>query len=165
MVSSRRGQGATFRVYLPRTLRRAVAKPRGRQTEARPGKGTILLADDEDGVRMLSSAVLQHNGHQVIQASDGEEAVEVFCKSRRRVRLVVLDLKMPKMSGWEALDRIRQIDARVPVILTSGGALEEEFTQARVRGAQTLWPKPYRAQALLTAVAESLDEDRLKETA
>lgn len=164
-VSSRSGQGSTFRVYLPRTERRAVQEPERREAEARPGKGTILLADDEDGVRKLTAAVLEHNGHRVIQAKDGEEALEAFRKARKQVRLVVLDLKMPKMSGWETLERIRRLDPQVPVILTSGCALEEDHGEARVRGAHALLPKPYRAQTLLTAVGESLDADRVEDPA
>ena len=164
-VTSHSGQGSTFHVYLPRTERRAARKPQGQEAAARRGKGTILLADDEDGVRKLTAAVLEHNGHQVIQVKDGEQALEAFLKSRHRVRLVVLDLKMPKLSGWETLERIRRLDAQVPVILTSGCALEEEHAQARVRGAHALLPKPYRAQTLLTAVEECLDADRVRETA
>jgi PAS domain S-box-containing protein len=156
-VSSRRGQGSTFRVYLPRTERHATREPQPREADARPGKGTILLADDEEGVRKLTAAVLEHNGHRVIQARDGEEALEAFRKSRKQVRLVVLDLKMPKLSGWEALERIRRLDPQVPVILTSGCALDEERGEARARGAHAFLAKPYRAQTLLTAVGESLE--------
>jgi CheY-like chemotaxis protein len=100
--------------------------------------------------------VLEHNGHQVIQAKDGEGALEAFRKSRKHVRLVILDLKMPTMSGWETLERIRRLDPQVPVILTSGCALEEEHARARLQGAHALLAKPYRAQTLLTAVGESL---------
>jgi PAS domain S-box-containing protein len=156
-VSSHRGEGSAFRLYLPRTKRHAAAKPEIRGREARPGKGTILLADDEDGVRKLAAAVLEHNGHHVIQARNGAEAVAAFRKSRKQVRLVLLDLKMPKLSGWEALDRIRLLAPEIPVILTSGYAMEEEHGEARLRGARALLPKPYRAQTLLTAVGESLD--------
>jgi PAS domain S-box-containing protein len=156
-VSSRLGEGSEFRLYLPRTRRRAIAKPEKAGHESRPGKETILLADDEDGVRKLAAAVLEHNGHRVIQARDGVEALAAFRKSRKQVRLVLLDLKMPKMSGWEALERIRRLAPEVPIILTSGYALEEEQGEARIRGAQALLPKPYRAQTLLTAVGASLD--------
>jgi two-component system, cell cycle sensor histidine kinase and response regulator CckA len=159
-VTSRRGQGSTFRVYLPRTERHLAKETAGRETAARPGSGTILLADDEDGVRKLTAAVLEHNGHRVIQAKDGEEALGVFRRSRKRVRLVVLDLKMPKMSGWETLERIRALDPQVPVILISGCALEEEHGKALDLGAHTLLAKPYRAQALLTAVDEGLQAER-----
>jgi CheY-like chemotaxis protein len=156
-VSSHRGEGSAFRLYLPRTKRHAAAKPEIPGREARPGKGTILLADDEDGVRKLAAAVLEHNGHRVIQARNGAEALAAFRKSRKQVRLVLLDLKMPKMSGWEALDRIRLLAPEIPVILTSEYAMEEEQGEARLRGARALLPKPYRAQTLLTAVGESLD--------
>ncbi len=164
-VASRRGEGSTFRVYLPRTERPAAKEPERTEADARPGQETILLADDEDGVRKLTSAVLEHNGHRVIQVKDGEQALETFRKSRKRVGLVVLDLKMPKMSGWETLERIRRLDSQVPVILTSGCALEEEQAKARLLGAYSLLPKPYRAQTLLQAVAECLRADRVGETA
>jgi CheY-like chemotaxis protein len=78
--------------------------------------------------------------------------------------LVLLDLKMPKMSGWEALDRIRRLAPEIPVILTSGYAMDEEHGEARLRGARALLPKPYRAQTLLTAVGESLDANARAKT-
>lgn len=159
-VSSCRDEGAEFRVYLPRTKRRPRAKTQSPGRDMRRGKETILLADDEDGVRKLAAAVLEHNGHRVIQARDGAEAIEAFRKSRRLVRLVLLDLKMPRMSGWEALKRIRQLAPEIPVILTSGCALDEEKVDARQLGARALLPKPYRAQTLLTAVGDSLDAQR-----
>jgi two-component system, cell cycle sensor histidine kinase and response regulator CckA len=162
-VSSRPRQGSTFRVYLPRTARHAAKETEDRETTAQPGTGTILLADDEDGVRKLTAAMLEHNGHRVIQAKDGEEALEAFRKARKRVRLVVLDLKMPKMSGWETFERIRSLAPQVPVILTSGCALEEEQGKARMLGAHTLLAKPYRAQTLLMAVGESLQAEPVRE--
>jgi len=160
-VSSRLGGGSTFRVYLPRTERLAEGEPEISEPAARPGEGTILLVDDEDGVRKLAAEVLEHYGHRVIQARDGEEALELFKESRQEIRLVVLDLKMPKMSGWETLERLRRLGAHTPVILTSGCALEEEQGEARSRGAHGLLPKPYRAQTLLTAVAETLRQGQL----
>jgi nitrogen-specific signal transduction histidine kinase/ActR/RegA family two-component response regulator len=164
-VSSRRGEGSEFRVYLPRTKRRAAARKESPGRDMRRGRETILLADDEDGVRKLAAAVLEHNGHRVIQVKNGAEALDAFRKSRKQVRLVLLDLKMPKMSGWEALERIRRLAPEVPVILTSGCALDEEQGEARLRGARALLPKPYRAQTLLTAVGESLDAQRAGEAA
>jgi PAS domain S-box-containing protein len=158
-VSSRAGEGSTFRIYLPRTGRTSTGEPEILEPQASPIQGTILLADDEDTVRKLAAAVLEHSGHRVIEAKDGQEALDAFCAWREQIRLVVLDLKMPKMSGWEALEHIRRLDQQVPVILTSGCALEEEREGARQRGAQRLLPKPYRAQTLLAAVSESLAEN------
>src|SRR5262249_171406 len=101
-VTSARGQGATFTVCLPRAaesveLQDHNAHPR----QAQAGTETILLAEDEDGVRRLLTHVLQKRGYRVLEASCGEDALRLFEKHGPEIDLVLTDMVMPHMSGRE----------------------------------------------------------------
>ena len=120
-VNSRPGAGTTFVLRIPRTHR--TRKPRGVEkdvTPPLPASETILLADDEDSVRALGVAILREQGYKVLEAIDGQDAVEIFERFRDEIDLVLLDLTMPRKSGWTAFDEIQEMKSGVKVILTSG---------------------------------------------
>jgi two-component system cell cycle sensor histidine kinase/response regulator CckA len=150
------GEGACFDVFLPR-LTTAVESPAPPPiTAVNPGRGErILLADDNDMVRALGSTLLRQHGFCVLLAVDGQEAVEVFERERGRIDLVLLDLTMPRLSGREALLRIRRMDENVPVVVSSGYSAEQltEAEQAQVHG---FLGKPFRERDLIQAVQAAL---------
>jgi CheY-like chemotaxis protein len=157
-VQSRPGEGSLFRILIPRT--RQV--PMTRQAQEHPlvseqGTGTILLADDEDSVRALAVGVLRDRGYAVLEAVNGEEAVEMFERFQEDIDLVILDLTMPRKSGWEAFDDIRKLQPSTRVILSSGYSATGGRTTAVSRGASAFLPKPYKAQTLLATVRRVLD--------
>ena len=84
--------------------------------------GRILLADDEDTVRRAIRLVLAFSGYEVVEARDGQEAVERYLEASPPFDLIVLDLDMPRLNGTEALACIRRHHPQVKVILLSGGA-------------------------------------------
>ena len=148
--ASEPGRGSRFDVYLPRGgAPAATVTP---HSEAVPrGRGeTILVADDEAGVRELARIALTRQGYAVVTARDGADAVDVFRRERERVALVFLDMGMPNLSGPQARDAIRAIDAAVPVLFASGnpppGADDDDFLH-----------KPYSAAQLAAAVRRILD--------
>jgi signal transduction histidine kinase/CheY-like chemotaxis protein len=154
------GRGTRFEIYLPRL--EAPAAPPG-PTPSRVagpvGSETILLADDNDMIRTLAATFLRQSGFQVLLAGDGQEAVEVFRREHDRVQLVVLDMRMPRLSGREALTHLRQIDPGVRVLFASGYADTPpgEGEQAGVLG---FIAKPYRQHDLVQAVRQALDRPR-----
>jgi len=81
---------------------------------------TILLVDDEQVVRELGRELLNEAGYRVMTAACGEEAIEMYRRRGYEISLVVLDLNMPKMSGWECLPELRKIDPSVCVLIWSG---------------------------------------------
>ena len=113
------GQGSRFRVFLPLLEEAARAAPRPASAAA-PARGLALVADDEPSMRRALEQLLRRMGYQVVGAADGLEAVELFRQHAAAVRLVVLDLTMPRLDGWQALAAVRATARDVPVILASG---------------------------------------------
>jgi len=120
-VKSEKNQGSIFRVFLPLVTgeipRLSEKATQTRQME--PG-GTVLLVEDQDTVRNMAESMLKHMGYQVLAASGGAEAVELFSENPDRVSFVITDLTMPVMNGWETLTALRKIRPHIPVILVSG---------------------------------------------
>jgi len=119
-VQSVPGEGCCFSIYLPMRQMGEGAVIRGEDTviDGR-GKG-ILLVDDEDGLRQVLADVLGHNGFTVWQASDGEQAVDLFRKYGQQIDLVLTDVVMPNKGGVAAAAEIRELDADVPIIFQTG---------------------------------------------
>ncbi|MCR5742093.1 MAG: response regulator, partial [Gammaproteobacteria bacterium] len=86
---------------------------------------TVLIADDEARIRGLLSQFFQKKlGYKVIEAEDGEETLELFYKNKNRINLVILDVMMPKVSGWQVLEEIKA-NSKTPVIMLTAKAEEE----------------------------------------
>ena len=153
-VESAPGAGSTFRVYLPRTLEVELAQER---TVPAPGSGTILLVDDEPSVRRPLRRALEHYGYTVLEARDGVEALEVYGTASDRIRLVVLDEKMPRMCGHEVLAELRVRDPDLPVLLTSGYSPEDADLPDSMSLADGYLVKPYELSQLTSMVRQLLD--------
>ncbi len=149
------GRGSRFRVILPAT-RHPIPLRGGTVSLAAPGEleGTVLVVEDEGGVREVVAEMLQGMGLRVLTAGDGVEAIELYEARRAEVDVVLMDLRMPRMDGYEALQRLREIDGRVRVVLTTGNADEPEQVEQRW-GVQVL-PKPYRSDILRRALERAL---------
>ena len=118
---------------------------------------TILVIDDSPPVRETLAAVLRRGGHEVLTAADGEEGLRVF--GERSPDLVVLDLHMPGMDGWETLERLRTISER-PVIMLTSAADERSRVRGLMRGADDYLVKPASAAELLARVVALLRRAR-----
>ncbi|MBW2645757.1 MAG: response regulator, partial [Deltaproteobacteria bacterium] len=160
-VDSESGKGATFNIYLPavkaafeETERTPIASPRG-------GTETVLLAEDDKGVRELMSVVLNGAGYKVIKAVDGDDAVIKFKENRDSIELVILDVVMPKKDGTVAYEEIRAIRSGVKTIFTSG-YLGDVISKKRVLEKGTHFiPKPVSPKDLLRKTREALDDGAL----
>jgi len=158
-VESRVGVGSTFRVFLPLTTPTAAIQAAGACALEQTAEffGTVLLVDDNELVRDVSSDMLESLGFEVIIAYDGADAVKTFRDNQAGIRLVLSDLSMPRMNGWETLTAIRRIQPGVPFILTSG------YDEARAMGGghkeqpQAFLPKPVTLQSLTEAIIKSLE--------
>ncbi|MBI4564478.1 MAG: response regulator [Planctomycetes bacterium] len=157
-VASEVGKGTTFRIYLPKTGEAAPKKEAPRRRTASPrGSETILLAEDEETVRALAGDILRANGYRVLEASDGVEALRVFEQEREKVRLMVTDVVMPRMSGPELARQAEKIRPDVRVLFMSGytgRAMEDENLVGR---GKDFLQKPFTASAFLDKVRELLD--------
>jgi two-component system cell cycle sensor histidine kinase/response regulator CckA len=124
---------------------------------ARPvpgGEETVLVAEDDDGVRRLAVHTLERLGYRIIEARDGDEAVALFEEHRDEIDTAVLDLTMPGCSGLEALAEIRRLEPELPVVMVSGflDGPDRIRSQKRVQ----FLPKPYRPELLGRAVHDAL---------
>ncbi len=110
---------------------------------------TILIADDDLAVRTILRAVLQREGYEVVEAANGREALEALHQARPA--LVMLDVEMPEMDGWEALERIRE-STDVPVMMLSAHAGEAHTVRGLRAGADDYVAKPFTKNELLARV-------------
>ncbi len=110
-------------------------------------KHLILLADDEEMVRNVAKAMLNHLNFDVIIANDGRQALEMFLTHQNELSLVILDISMPEMNGYECLEQIRKY-SDLPALIASGygSAISEEEIQEN--GFQGVLPKPFTLDVL-----------------
>ena len=150
-IDTEEGTGTTIRFLFP------VVESEAGVTEAldpRPGlqewsgSGTILVVDDDAMIRGLATRMLEHLGFEVITASDGQEAVEIFKDRAQMIACVLLDLTMPRMGGEEAFAEMRGIRADVPVILSSGYNKEVVAEEISAKGLAGFVQKPYVLETL-----------------
>lgn len=111
-------------------------------SEASPTPATVLVIDDDEGVRQSVAAILQARGYRTLLAADGAEAVALFREQQTTIDAVILDLSMPGFGGREVLAQIRAIRPDTPVIIASGYAPEPLSDDPRLRFIQkSLGPK------------------------
>jgi CheY-like chemotaxis protein len=117
----------------------------------------ILLADDEDVIRMMGRDILRVLGYEVMLASNGEETIEVYQKNAAKIALILLDWHMPGMKGIEILERLWAIDEKVKVILATGWGPPKELDDIRASGHQVgLLQKPYLVKDLQNEISAFL---------
>lgn len=118
---------------------------------------SILVVDDDDDIRALVGELLERAGHGVVEAKDGESALKLFYS--RQPDLVVLDVSMPGLDGWEVLNRIREL-SDVPVLMLTARAEELEKVRGLRAGADDYVTKPFGRQEFLARVDATLRRGR-----
>jgi len=143
------GEGTTVSIYLPPTALEVSARSLREAITPLAGDGLLLVVDDEEVVRDLTSDVLTSGGYRVLLACDGQEGVEVFRAHADEIDAVLLDMTMPIMGGPEAFRAMRAIRPNVPVVISSGYTESETVTQFAGDEPTSFIQKPYEAMALL----------------
>ncbi|HXE97906.1 MAG TPA: response regulator [Dongiaceae bacterium] len=159
-VYSEPGTGTIFKIYLPLVQASALAGEKKVQEAVplRGGNETILVGEDDDALRRLSKNVLGHYGYQVIEAVDGQDAVDKFVEYGKSIDLVILDAIMPKKNGRLACDEMRAIRHDLQVLFVSGYT-KDIFADDRVFDENsTFIQKPVSPDVLLSKVREMLDK-------
>lgn len=123
-VESEVGKGSTFKIYLPVHQTAAQPMPAIELPPIKGGSETILLAEDDEVVRDLAASMLEQFGYTVVQAVDGEDAVNKFMMNRDEVRLLLLDVIMPKKNGREVFEKIRIFAPDIKALFLSGYAAD-----------------------------------------
>jgi two-component system cell cycle sensor histidine kinase/response regulator CckA len=168
-VDSQVGKGTTFRIFLPRhgaglepaasaVQPEAAAAIRGTPAAATDltGHGTILLVEDEDGLRSLNARGLASRGYTVLEAANGVEALAILEERGDEIDLVVSDVVMPEMDGPTLLKAARARNPRLRIIFVSGYAEDAFDKNLPAEGQFAFLPKPFTLKQLVAAVKETL---------
>jgi DNA-binding NtrC family response regulator len=118
---------------------------------------TFLLIDDEPMVTDICEMMLKKLGYQVLKANNGKEGIEIFEANKDRIDLIISDFNMPGMNGQEVVDKLRVIDHRVKVLLSSGGLSVPHEEDAIVRGFNGFLQKPYSIDILSDKIDKILN--------
>ncbi|MFO0574512.1 MAG: PAS domain S-box protein [Polyangia bacterium] len=156
-VTSEVGRGTTFKVLLPIVEARAVSSGPERSRLMPQGTETVLLAEDEDGVRTLARHVLCNCGYTVLEARDGEDALRLACLHIGRIDLVVTDVVMPRLGGRELAERMHERDPSVRILYLSGYTDDAVVRHGILEGEVAFLGKPFSPSDLAHKVREVLD--------
>ncbi|MCP4750512.1 MAG: response regulator [Proteobacteria bacterium] len=160
-VESEPDRGSTFQVFLPLSGER-VPRPEGAkaiETQYIAGE-TVLLVENNEAVRNMAKVMLERIGFKILTARDGPEAVEIFRENREDIRLVISDLSMPGMDGWETLDLLRSIRPDIPVILVSDNDEALVMAEDHPEQPQAFMHKPFRMKTLKEILGRVLGCER-----
>ena len=153
---SKQGEGATFLIYWP-ALEETAAQRQEITTmgeKARRGSESILLVDDERAVLEVTSEYLMEKGYAVSLASSGEEALNIFQQKKDELDLVILDLGMPGIGGFKALEILLEIKPTVKVVIASGYSLDGRIKEILKGSGLGFIHKPYRLGELNKKIRE-----------
>ena len=157
-VYSEKGEGTTFLISLPASRHQAV-KEDIESTRVAPGKGNILLVDDEEMILGVASQMLEKMGYHVLKAKSGEEAIELYKENKDTIDLVILGMIMPGLGGGKTCDTIKEINPSIKILLSSGYSLENQATEIRGHEWDGFIQKPFKMNQLSRKIREILDSD------
>ncbi len=155
-VSSEPGRGTTFEIYLPASGEEVVreAASTGR---IEPGRGTVLVVDDEPMVREVTREMLLGLGYTVLTAASGAEALEVYGSRGTEIDVVVLDMIMPGMGGDEVNRALQALNPSVRVLLSSGYSLDGRASEILEKGVRGFLQKPFRLEDLSRKIRDAME--------
>ncbi|MFV0421027.1 response regulator [Oleidesulfovibrio sp.] len=156
-VYSEVGIGTTFRILLPLAESYTLTTEVESEEEV-IGTGRILLVDDEELMRVTGHTLLTDMGYDVVLASDGQQALEVFKEQQGAFDLVIMDMVMPRMDGRDCFRELKKVDPDVCVVLSSGFTQESDLAEVKKLGLAGFINKPYLRSALHKAVQTALKE-------
>ncbi len=158
-VESAPGKGATFEIYLPQAVETTAEK----EAEAKPaplprGTETVLVVEDEAGVRELACEFLKLNGYTVLEASNGAEAIVVAKRHSGAIHVLVSDMIMPRMGGLELVEKMKTVRPLAKIVLMSGYSEYSAGTSSSSQSQPVMVQKPFTQGSLVAAVREALEK-------
>ena len=153
------GKGTEFLLHIPSAAAERESTFVGQRPPAAEAKGIsglVLVADDDALVRTAITRVLKRDGADVITANDGAEALRRYAERASELRLIVLDLDMPRVDGAEVLRVLRSFECDLPVVIVSGHTDPQRTKEVEALGISQFLPKPFDARTLLDVVKRHL---------
>ena len=158
-VESQPGVGTTFRIYLPRETRGAhPEKVPSPQTKPQGGAETILVAEDEEAVRMFTKLALEREGYTVLEARSADDALSIGKRESGVIDLLLTDLVMPKLSGRQLAEELKNLRPGLKVLYVSGYMDDAIIRHGLLTAKTAFLQKPYSPDALAQKVREVLDQ-------
>jgi two-component system cell cycle sensor histidine kinase/response regulator CckA len=157
-VHSKFGEGSKFEIFLPvleETTKDVVAEQQ--KTSLTYGKGAVLIVDDESQMRELAVKTLEQCGYKTIVAEDGVEALSLYRSRKNDIDLVILDVIMPKMGGWECFHRLKEYDPEVKILIMTGYTTDSSVEGFLKEGAKEVIMKPFDLEAFTNSVNSALN--------
>ena len=157
-MESTQGKGTEFRIYLPELAKTADEEsdrqvvPVSATDQIPTGSGLIFVVDDEEIMRKTAGSILEKLGYTIVYAEDGEEAVNIYQEKYQEIRVVLLDMAMPKMSGKDAYVEMKKINPDIKAILVSGFKKDDRIMEALELGINSFIQKPYSMVTLAQEV-------------
>lgn len=156
---SEKGKGSIFNVYLPASnIKKVKTKISKVERSLISGSGTILVIDDEKILQNVFSKMLNKLGFDVLVAENGRKGVEIYKKNKDIIKLILLDLNMPEMSGKTAFKNLKKINPDIKILITTGFALNEEVQELLNMGADGYIKKPFDLYTLSSKLKEIIEE-------
>lgn len=152
--NSEPGKGATFSIYLPHLKREIRIEEKFKK---KAGRETILVVDDEDIVLYSSRDMLSRLGYEVLLASSGDEAIEIYKKNKNGIDLVMLDAIMPEKTGEETFKYLKEIDSHIKVLLMSGYSKYDIMNETLEKDTLGFLKKPFDMNNLSALVSKALN--------
>ena len=156
-VYSEKDHGSTFNVYLPASEKKVVEEKKA-SSKALEGSETVLFVDDEEMITEIAENLLAVLGYKVLIAETGKEAIDIYEQNKDEIDVVVLDMIMPDLSGGDTYDRMKEINPKVKVLLSSGYSINGLATDILSRGCNGFIQKPFKMKELSQKLREILDE-------
>ena len=167
-VESYQGEGSTFSIYLPVTPESLMVKKENDVTDTTPiphidtSKKTILSVDDNELLRKTMCRLLEKDGHAVTCAEDGQIALEFLTEDPERFELIITDQNLPKLSGVDLINQLREKGLHTPIILMSGFLSEQTRREITDLGVEKILDKPVTPTEMLQAIAEAAAQSAAK---
>ena len=164
-VESELGRGTTFRLYFPIApfQDEPAVDEMSRETLEAPkrarGGGTVLVVEDEEKMVYLLRKALLRNEYDVLVAPDGEQAMDLYHRHKQKIRVVLLDMGLPKIAGWEVILRMKKENPNVKVIVTSGYIEPDLKSKMQHAGVQGFIEKPYNPNEVIRMLCDSFATD------
>ena len=152
------GKGTTFKIYLPLAQKESKETVEVELSLPKRGSETILLAEDSADVREVIKITLECAGYKVVEAVDGEDAINRFVENKEKVDLVITDVIMPRKSGKEVYDEIKKIKPLIKVLFTSGYTADILTKKGIVGEGINFISKPIHPEVFFRKIREVLDK-------
>jgi PAS domain S-box-containing protein len=159
VVKSEKGVGTTFTIHLPASVKPIIGEKKFHLGLSK-GKEDILLIDDEDMVLEATKRMLESLDYRVLAARSGKEGIDLYKANRDKIDIVILDMVMPKMSGGEVYERLREMNPMVKVLLSSGYSINSRAKEIVRKGCNGFIQKPFDIKVLSQKVREILSEEQ-----